>query len=789
MTDLFHEYCERFLQGDFFGAISLILPHPDTDYDTLTSEEPLFRHLVNYVDACLFDRLPAAYDASLCLYSLLSDDTELASRYSDLLGVLAFEQNIIGLGKEEVPQFLIDPSLSSTIKQVLISERLETYLLPDQVQQVLKDVPTCLQSCFQRKLDLLKGWVLFKASKRLFAKELFKNNFYWAHPWYPLQYTLTPQIPVISSSDIPLVFLEPLQSDLSPLLDPLRTRPALFVFETKEAFLQMLQFPKVIEALVLPFHLIYILELYPHEQFLLQSREFLKNRPFQPIMLIERNDIDQALPAFTQALSAYCAQPDEALRRDNEIGNWLYQVSKNLIQTIEMKRLGVSRAAAFETRLGNRRGDELHKGLPAEDRPLGVTPPDFIGKKLDDLAKEQITPRRSLSKKPKLKLAHITPHLIDGTGHAHSRLIENLIVHHDRDSFDLVLILHELTQFHAYEYPFNYYASPPSVVTAPHRLQLFEQQGTAIHILEKPTYYEEDARWVATLLKQLDIDIAVFHCFDVVNMLAAQLTDVPKRVYFEHGVPPSYPLYDLAILSSPPDLYRDHLAKIGVEGVFLPFAMDVMADWTEEERNVTKSSLKESLGFPPDSVIMTTISNHLDTRLSDEMCEAIVEILQKVPNAYYAPIGYVKDTSKFTSFFGLHGVGDRVLFLGHQDRPSLLARCMDIYLNEFPVGSGVAILDAMACGCPVVSMYDTRGAIRKTYGGIFAFGVERCIDSCKKEDYVALACRLLTDKPFYQEWSHYTLEQYQKQSNPAAYTQQFERFILPQRKTKNTKRA
>lgn len=779
MKDLFHAYAEKFLQGDFFCAINLILPHPDTDYDILVSEEPLFNRLVNYVDASLFGTLTAAYHANLCLYGLLSLDAKLASRYSDLLSILAFEQNILELSKEITPQFLLNPSIPQPIKHFLRSERLETSLRPNEIQDLLEWIPSCLKTCFQRKLDLLQGWVSFKASKCGIAQKWFNEDFYWRHPWYPLQYDLSPHIPVLSPSSIPVIFLQPLKSDLSSFLETLNARPALFVFETKADFLQVLQFPDIVQTLISPLHLIYILDSYPHEQFLLQPRDLLKSGSFQPIQLIERKDINKALPAFIQALSAYCTQPDKELHRDNELGNWLYQISQNLIHSIEIKRLGVSRAAAYESRLTNRLGYDHHKGLPAEDRPLGILPPDYLEPNLKMVAKEQITPRRLLAKKQKKwKLAHITTHIVDGTAHAPSRLIENLVKYHDKNSFDLHLILTEMTQFHPLEYPITFFNAPPSTETAPHRLKLFEQHGASIHIVEKPARYVEDARWIAELLHLLDIDIAVFHGCDIVNTLCAQLTDAPLRVYFEHGVPPAYPLFDLAILTASPDIYRDQLNRLGIHAHFLPFAIDVTSEWGKDEINISKAALKENLGFPADSSIMTTISNNLDNRLSDELCEAIAEILQKVPTAYYAPIGFVRSTVKFKAFFKKYGVDDRVVFLGYLDRPSRYARCMDIYLNEFPVGSGVSILDAMACGCPVVSMYDQQGAAGKRYGGLSFFGVDRCIASCKKEDYVALACRLLTDPKFYQEWSHYAKQQYEKHSNPPAYTKQFETFLL-----------
>ena len=159
------------------------------------------------------------------------------------------------------------------------------------------------------------------------------------------------------------------------------------------------------------------------------------------------------------------------------------------------------------------------------------------------------------------------------------------------------------------------------------------------------------------------------------------------------------------------------------------------------------------------------------------MCSAIGEILKRCPKAYYAPIGEVQNPDRIRLLLEPYHVNDRVLFLGVQADPSQYARSMHLYLNEFPFGSGLAMLEAMAAGCPVVSMYDPAGPPQATYGGAY-FGFDRVIKTGNRQDYIDLTCRLLQDPVFYQKWSEHALNQYEKHADVKTYVQSFENILL-----------
>lgn len=210
---------------------------------------------------------------------------------------------------------------------------------------------------------------------------------------------------------------------------------------------------------------------------------------------------------------------------------------------------------------------------------------------------------------------------------------------------------------------------------------------------------------------------------------------------------------------------------MGIKFVTLPFVVDSRMGWGENPYPY------EKLGVPPGSFLMTTISNHLESRLTRQMCHAISKILQRCPHAYYTPMGPIKDASRQMDIFLKYGVQDRVRFLGHCDEPSQYARSMHLYLNEFPFGSGLGILDAMASECPVVSMYDPEGPPQGRYGGIY-FGLEKAVQPGDTDGYVKLACQLYEEEAMYKAWAEHAKMQYEKHTDVESYMQKFEDILV-----------
>ncbi|OGV50462.1 MAG: hypothetical protein A2X49_14835 [Lentisphaerae bacterium GWF2_52_8] len=108
---------------------------------------------------------------------------------------------------------------------------------------------------------------------------------------------------------------------------------------------------------------------------------------------------------------------------------------------------------------------------------------------------------------------------------------------------------------------------------------------------------------------------------------------------------------------------------------------------------------------PNGTVYLITVSNHLDSRMDGPFCSIVSRLLMEFPQLHYQFVGACDETlvrSKFPS-----ELAERLEFSGAvRDRALLTAYLMnsDIYLNEFPVGGGRSVLEAMAASLPVVTM-------------------------------------------------------------------------------------
>ncbi|HEV8052057.1 MAG TPA: glycosyltransferase [Parachlamydiaceae bacterium] len=761
MSDCFHEFLDLFEKAGLTIALSKIVSKPDICYDSLTSNELQFPLLVNYVDAVLFGIVDDIYFAGRILHDSMQQNKELAERYKSFIDYLKVEMEFFPTGYSR--KILL-------AKTTIFNEYALNQASMAEIESIINHLSLPAKEYMETKIALAKGWIEFQKARPQFSHLCIKTQTHYTPLWVPFRYLLPLPDFFINPEKIPLIFLEPLNVDFSEFLSSLENRPVIFVFETRKSFLSMLQFPAFVKTLNDPKHLLYILEIYPNDQLAIQNRTSFQKLDFQPIFFNEKKRMEAALPVLTEALKVCLTQTDESLKTDSEAGNWLYQIGKRLIFSIKEERLGVNRAPALMELTAQQNWYDPHKGMPAKEKDLGPLPNDNMAVKLSSLSR--LSPRPAHSSK-KIKLVHIVPQIVD-EGHAPSLLLENLIVHHDRDRFEVFVVSTERMQFRLNDYPFNYYISKSSQIRAPKRLELIHALGVPIEIQNGFPFYEFSAQSISAYLNHIKADIALFHGPDAINYMAAQLTDVPMRVLFEHGTPPTYPGFDLAIVSSLEaiEIYKEHYAKIHTDIRALPFQLDVKSKWEPTPYP------KDKLGLPNDCKVITTISNHLANRLGNEMCMAIAEILQRIQDSYYVPLGQINEQQKeqFKKFFSAYQVEDRVVFLGNVGNPSQYARSSHIYLNEFPFGSGLGILDAMAAGCPIVSMYDENGPQQARYGGHY-FGIDKTITSGKRSDYVALACELLENPAMHKEWSEHAVRQYEKQADVSAYVKKFEAIL------------
>jgi len=107
-------------------------------------------------------------------------------------------------------------------------------------------------------------------------------------------------------------------------------------------------------------------------------------------------------------------------------------------------------------------------------------------------------------------------------------------------------------------------------------------------------------------------------------------------------------------------------------------------------------------GIPEAAVVLATAASDLDSTMSPEFVDCIVNILRAHPHAIYLLVGdgeLAWQKRKFESA----GVAKRVGYTGRRkDLPGFLRIC-DIYVAEFPSGSAAGVLQAMSVEKPVIA--------------------------------------------------------------------------------------
>lgn len=749
-------------------ALQVIIPDPSFSYDSLHSSEKAFPYFVNFIDASVFKGAMEFNQTFLVLESFCQESPTLKIITDSFLEAIRLEyelfNGLISSGKK-----LEELEMPAPLKEFFRLFHLGVADRQNELKISLEKLPASCQELLKTKVVAALGWEKLQKAKSALTDYLGGTNWALNQPWHSYAYPVSiEEGPKLEENEFPLIFIEPVKNvDYAHFLQAYCQKECLFIFQTLPHLFQLLQFPALHEIFARPHVHLYVLELYPQEQFFSQNFHFRRPQKFKPVWIAAHPHLKETLPVFEEALQACLLQSED--KGDTPQANWLYEIAKRALQEIQSHRYGKERAIAFSIEQGFQRWNDPHKGFPPRDANLGPPPKMLLDVQIKELLNERKP--RTFEPKNKIRLAHIVTQIVDG-GHAPTKLLKTLCTLADKHWFDVCVFSNERIAEHLLSYPIATYVSPSSKMRGYITIKYLNHFGIFVGVDADSPTYEIAIKDILSKLDDFQIDIAVFHGPDELNSIVSSSTDVPIRILFDHGTLPSYPCFDLVILSTDEAYNQNHQAfqQLGMESCVLNYSLDVKPDWQKEPYS------RESIGLPEPSFVMTTISNHLDNRLTNEMCHAIGKILQRCPQAIYAPIGEVTKKEGWLAIFDQYGVADRVYFLGALSVPSQYARSMHLYLNEFPFGSGLSILDAMAAGCPVVSMYDENGPQQASYGATY-FGIDYVIKTGKVEDYIELACSLIEDPALYQKWSEHALEQYEKRVDTEQYVKNFETII------------
>lgn len=307
-------------------------------------------------------------------------------------------------------------------------------------------------------------------------------------------------------------------------------------------------------------------------------------------------------------------------------------------------------------------------------------------------------PRNPAMGRP-LRVLYISPGLSRGQA-ATDRLL-NVIERHDRSRVTpMVLCTEEFTA----RSPALRHLSWPFTPSLAHAGAMARLRAGGVEPLIAPTLgtYLDGARAALDTARDWRPDIAVFIASSAcpVQAALAWTRTAPVQINQNIGSPLVIPGVSAVVYRNSATARADapELTRRNIETIDLP------ASGTDlDAADAAVAIPRRALGVPENAVLFVTAGNKIPERLLlAGFAEDLARFLAAHPTAWWMPIGACDNAAALAPFTRL-GVRNRVVLAGPQAdiRPHLKAA--DAYLNEYPEGGSNSVMEAMACGLPVLA--------------------------------------------------------------------------------------
>ncbi|MBN1670921.1 MAG: glycosyltransferase [Kiritimatiellae bacterium] len=242
--------------------------------------------------------------------------------------------------------------------------------------------------------------------------------------------------------------------------------------------------------------------------------------------------------------------------------------------------------------------------------------------------------------------------------------------------------------------------SPGSEVRAPKLMAELRGRGVSTVLLSRHLRFSEAAVHLSRRLEEDGIQIAFFQASLAcpIDWLVARLARIPVKIAIHTGCSLFNRGLDATLFDNPANIAReaDFWPADAGERITLAKGTDI----ADLRRGPPLA--RAELGIPASATVIGVLSNHLQERLSPPYVEVIGNVLRRNASAWFVAYGDVPPEK--TTYFNTIGVASRVVWAGCQTRVGAALRMLDIYANEFPVGGSQSVIEAMACGVPVIAM-------------------------------------------------------------------------------------
>ncbi|NCC50501.1 MAG: glycosyltransferase [Spartobacteria bacterium] len=232
-------------------------------------------------------------------------------------------------------------------------------------------------------------------------------------------------------------------------------------------------------------------------------------------------------------------------------------------------------------------------------------------------------------------------------------------------------------------------------------LRILARRQAPVCLTPRDLSFTRAARYLCRQLEADQTDIAIFQggLSTPIDWLVARAARVPVKMSIHVGSSMMVPGLDATLYDNPANIERETACWAPRFGERIVMAKGV--DIEDLRRHPPLS--RAVWGIPPDAVVIGTLSNHLPRRMTPAYCQVIAEVMRAHPQVWFLGFG-VGDIPGIRPVFRAYGVEDRLRFGGRQTQVGAALKTLDIYACEFPVGGSQSVIEAMACGVPVVAM-------------------------------------------------------------------------------------
>lgn len=378
----------------------------------------------------------------------------------------------------------------------------------------------------------------------------------------------------------------------------------------------------------------------------------------------------------------------------------------------------------------------------------------------------------------KINIAHITSNFVDDT-HSPTRLLRTFVEHHDKERFNVHVYSSELGALRVNRQYYIGIITDSSVVRGARFISFLKSKNIPVYLAPVSGTHVDTAAELFKRSIEDRIDIIFYHAsmFSTADFLVSFWKPAPVQININIGAFMYSKKLD-AVTYFVPSTYEQEKGlweDLKITARLMPQG----ADFSDRITSAAQIS-KTFYDFSQDTVVFVTVGNHLDTRMSERFLEIMSCQLAKDKCAWLV-IGDGDFTFQH-SYLSSRGLLKRVRFLGAQRDVFSFYMMADIYVNEFPQGGGMSVLEAMSAGMPVVALYAGEHHLENCganyVGKEFALGDESA--------YADFLAQLTRDKEKRKEIGLIMKERYQKQCSPKIMVKAFEDLAIDLYKQKIT---